>query len=52
MQERPIGEGKSAVEPVKLPPRLVEVYRLLAIIARQILTLDDSKDTVVSGAAP
>lgn len=35
MKERRIGERKSTVEPVKLPPRLVEVYRLLASIARQ-----------------
>jgi len=35
VKKRPVAENKPTAEPIELQPRLVEVYRLLASIARQ-----------------
>ena len=35
MRETPIGSSKPVAEPVQLPQRLVDVYSLLASLARQ-----------------
>ncbi len=35
MKQRPIAETRSAAKPITLPQRLVEVYALLASLARQ-----------------